>query len=102
MHSKPLEELWWHADVLKVMIWHTPAGIIDEGGKALEGFINFNITLMSAPENDRMTVSFHLATLALPASWNSALHDFVLSCWESAQCSKPPDECTYTQDSYCA
>jgi len=68
VHDKPLEQLRWHADVLKVMIWHTPAGIIDEGGKALEGFINFNITLMSAPENDRMTVS---ATLALPASWSS-------------------------------
>ena len=42
---------------MKVMIWHTPRGIIDEGGKALEGYITFNITLMSPPENDRMNVS---------------------------------------------
>lgn len=42
---------------MKVMIWHTPAGIIDDGGKALEGYINFNITLMAPPENDHMAVS---------------------------------------------
>ena len=42
---------------MKVMIWHTPRGIIDEGGKVLEGYINFNITLMSPPENDHMNVS---------------------------------------------
>jgi hypothetical protein len=41
---------------MKVMIWHTPSGIIDDGGKVLEGYINFNITLMGPPENDRMNV----------------------------------------------
>ena len=41
---------------MKVMIWHTPSGIIDDGGKVLEGYINFNITLMSPPEHDRMNV----------------------------------------------
>ena len=45
---------------MKVMIWHTPRGIIDEGGKVLEGYINFNITLMSPPENDHMNVSASL------------------------------------------
>lgn len=41
---------------MKVMIWHTPSGIIDDGGKVLEGYINFNITLMGPPENDHMNV----------------------------------------------
>lgn len=43
--------------MLKVLIWHTPKGIIDEGGKELEGYINFNITLLAPPENDLMNVS---------------------------------------------
>ena len=42
------------------MVWHTPKGIIDEGGKVLEGYVNFNITLMAPPEDDRMAVSPHL------------------------------------------
>lgn len=45
------------ADVLKVLIWHTPKGIIDEGGKMLEGYLNFNISLLSPPENNQMSVS---------------------------------------------
>ena len=53
------------ADVMKVMIWHTPQGIIDEGGKVLEGYINFNITLMSPPENDHMNVSAISETFSL-------------------------------------
>jgi hypothetical protein len=43
--------------MMKVLIWHTPKGIIDEGGKELEGYINFNITLLAPPENDLMNVS---------------------------------------------
>ena len=54
---QPLRHHLWHADVLKVMVWHTPKGIIDEGGKVLEGYVNFNITLMAPPEDDRMAVS---------------------------------------------
>lgn len=50
---------------MKVMIWHTPQGIIDEGGKVLEGYINFNITLMSPPENDHMNVSAISETFSL-------------------------------------
>lgn len=42
------------------MVWHTPKGIIDEGGMVLEGYVNFNITLMAPPEDDRMAVSPHL------------------------------------------
>ncbi len=45
------------ADVLKVLLWHTPKGIIDEGGKELEGYLNFNISLLSPPENSQMNVS---------------------------------------------
>ncbi len=45
------------ADVLKVLMWHTPKGIIDEGGKMLEGYLNFNISLLAPPENSQMNVS---------------------------------------------
>jgi hypothetical protein len=45
------------AEMMKVLIWHTPKGIIDEGGKELEGYVNFNITLFAPPENDLMHVS---------------------------------------------
>ncbi|CAL8463363.1 g2897 [Coccomyxa elongata] len=41
-------------DVLKVLMWHTPKGIIDEGGKMLEGYLNFNISLLAPPENSQM------------------------------------------------
>ena len=64
---------------MKVMIWHTPRGIIDEGGKVLEGYINFNITLMSPPENDRMNVS---------AALTASHHDFT-SLHAGARCSRP-------------
>lgn len=47
---------WVAADMMKVMMWHTPAGIIDEGGATLVGYLNFNITLISAPENNVMSV----------------------------------------------
>ena len=56
-YAAAVEHPLWHADVLKVMVWHTPKGIIDEGGKVLEGYVNFNITLMAPPEDDRMAVS---------------------------------------------
>lgn len=58
--------LCWHADVLKVILWHTPKGIIDEGGKELEGYLNFNISLLAPPENSQMNVSMHplLASIA--------------------------------------
>ena len=38
-------------------MWHTPKGIIDEGGKMLEGYLNFNISLLAQPENSQMNVS---------------------------------------------
>ena len=75
------------ADVMKVMIWHTPQGIIDEGGKMLEGYINFNITLMSPPENDHMNVS---------ASLKPSLCDFIslhAGSWCSWGCSVQHLQC---------
>ena len=49
--------LWLHADVLKMTIWQTPAGIVDEGGVVLESWLNFGITLMGPPANGVMHVS---------------------------------------------
>ncbi len=45
--------------MLKVMMWHTPKGIIDEGGMTLDGYLNFNITLLAPPANNVMSVSLH-------------------------------------------
>ncbi len=55
------------------MVWHTPKGIIDEGGKVLEGYVNFNITLMAPPEDDRMAVSPCQAALNCLASYSCCL-----------------------------
>ena len=38
-------------------MWHTPKGIIDEGGVMLDGYLNFNITLLGPPVNNVMSVS---------------------------------------------
>ena len=44
------------ADVLKMTIWQTPAGIVDEGGYVLPSWLNFGITLMGPPANGVMHV----------------------------------------------
>lgn len=43
-------------DVLKMTIWQTPAGIVDEGGFVLPSWLNFGITLMGPPANGVMHV----------------------------------------------
>lgn len=45
------------ADVLKMTIWQTPAGIVDEGGVVLPSWLNFGITLLGPPANGIMHVS---------------------------------------------
>lgn len=45
------------ADVLKMTIWQTPAGIVDEGGFVLPSWLNFGITLLGPPANGVMHVS---------------------------------------------
>ena len=37
-------------------IWHTPAGIVDEGGMILQAWLNFGITLVAPPANGLMHV----------------------------------------------
>ena len=73
-YAAAVEHPVWLADVLKVMVWHTPKGIIDEGGKVLEGYVNFNITLMAPPEDDRMAVSDCTANLLAWVLTAAALH----------------------------
>ncbi|CAL8466272.1 g5808 [Coccomyxa elongata] len=41
-------------DVLKMTIWQTPAGIVDEGGVVLPSWLNFGITLLGPPANGIM------------------------------------------------
>lgn len=81
---------------MKVMIWHTPRGIIDEGGKMLEGYINFNITLMAPPENDRMNVSAPLTPshcdsppCILAADWQLARWAWSLQHLQCPACAMP-------------
>lgn len=45
------------ADVLKMTIWQTPAGIVDEGGVVLPSWLNFGVTLLGPPANGIMHVS---------------------------------------------
>ena len=45
------------ADLLKMTIWETPAGIVDEGGVVLPAWLNFGITLLGPPANGIMHVS---------------------------------------------
>ena len=52
----------WNAcvptDVLRMTIWQTPAGIVDEGGMVLEAWLNFGITLTAPPANGLMHVGY--------------------------------------------
>ncbi|KAK9902757.1 hypothetical protein WJX75_005073 [Coccomyxa subellipsoidea] len=41
-------------DVLRMTIWQTPAGIVDEGGIVLPSWLNFGITLLGPPANGIM------------------------------------------------
>ncbi|BDA51370.1 hypothetical protein COCOBI_18-2470 [Coccomyxa sp. Obi] len=41
-------------DVLKMTIWQTPAGIVDEGGMVLPSWLNFGVTLLGPPANGIM------------------------------------------------
>ena len=45
------------ADVMKMTVWQTPAGIVDEGGFVLESWLNFGVTLLGPPANGIMHVS---------------------------------------------
>ena len=45
------------ADVLKMTIWQTPAGILDEGGMLLGAWLNFGLSLEAPPANGLMHVS---------------------------------------------
>ncbi len=44
------------ADVMKMTVWQTPAGIVDEGGFVLESWLNFGVTLLGPPANGIMHV----------------------------------------------
>ncbi|EIE18014.1 hypothetical protein COCSUDRAFT_45691 [Coccomyxa subellipsoidea C-169] len=41
-------------DVLKMTIWQTPAGIVDEGGMILGAWLNFGLSLETPPANGLM------------------------------------------------
>ena len=45
---------------MKMTIWQTPAGIVDEGGVVLPSWLNFGITLLGPPANGMMHVRMPL------------------------------------------
>ena len=53
-------------DVLRMTIWQTPAGIVDEGGMVLQAWLNFGITLIAPPANGLMHVG-HQHSHCLPS-----------------------------------
>ena len=67
------------ADVLKMTIWQTPAGIVDEGGFVLPSWLNFGITLMGPPANGIMHVR-----PCIPPDFMLYPESHVISCMEDA------------------
>lgn len=43
--------------MIKMTIWQTPAGIVDEGGMVLGAWLNFGLSLEAPPANGLMHVS---------------------------------------------
>ncbi len=70
------------ADVLKMTIWQTPAGIVDEGGVVLPSWLNFGITLLGPPANGIMHVSATIYLISPPSKHvfpATGMHS--MACW---------------------
>ena len=44
------------AELMKLLIWVTPAGTVDEGGVEQPSYLNFDTTLLAAPLGNEMQV----------------------------------------------
>lgn len=42
------------ADLLQVVVWVTPAGTVDEGGKPQPAYLNFDVALLGPPAGNEM------------------------------------------------
>ena len=50
------------ADLLQVVIWLTPAGTVDDGGKIQPAYLNFDVALLGPPSGNKMEVRLLLHT----------------------------------------
>ncbi len=47
------------AELMRVLVWVTAAGTVDEGGVEQPAYLNFDTTLLAAPLGNEMSVSVH-------------------------------------------
>ncbi len=45
------------ADLLQVLVWLTPAGTVDDGGKEQPAYLNFDVALLGPPAGNDMQVT---------------------------------------------
>ena len=50
------------ADLMQVLIWLTPAGTVDDGGKEQPAYLNFDVSLLGPPSGNHMEVGYHLTS----------------------------------------
>ena len=51
------------ADLMQVLIWLTPAGTVDDGGKEQPAYLNFDVSLLGPPSGNHMEVCCHLTSI---------------------------------------
>jgi hypothetical protein len=59
---------WLCADLLQIIVWVTPAGTVDEGGKEQPAYLNFDVALLGPPTNNEMQVCAFSPLLSSPLS----------------------------------
>ena len=47
------------SELMRVLVWVTAAGTVDEGGVEQPAYLNFDTTLLAAPLGNEMSVSLH-------------------------------------------
>ena len=45
--------------MMQVLIWLTPAGTVDDGGKEQPAYLNFDVSLLGPPSGNHMEVGGH-------------------------------------------
>ena len=61
--AKALMCLHMPADLMQVLIWLTPAGTVDDGGKEQPAYLNFDVSLLGPPSGNHMEVSRYLSSI---------------------------------------
>ena len=61
--AKALNCLHMPADLMQVLIWLTPAGTVDDGGKEQPTYLNFDVSLLGPPSGNHMEVGYHPSSI---------------------------------------